>query len=91
MFDLQTGRAHVAVEHIMLWEDQVHTSNHYYVDTVAKVRESINDVNFVSDEASYVTTGEAERMRTAISNEQQNFVEMQIQLFARWKVMKKRL
>ena len=91
MFDVQTGRARAAVEDIMLWEDQAHTSNHYYMDTVAKVRESINDVKFVSDKASYVTTGEAKRMRTAISNEQQNLVEMQIQLFAYWKVMKKRL
>ena len=91
MFDAQRARAHASAEDIMLWEQQVHTSNHYYMDTVTKLRESINDEDFVADDTSMILTTDAERMRTAISNQQQNLVDMQIQLFAYWKVMKKRL
>uniref|UniRef100_A0A7S2N5B3 Dynamin GTPase n=2 Tax=Helicotheca tamesis TaxID=374047 RepID=A0A7S2N5B3_9STRA len=72
---------------IIEWEDSMHSSNHYFMDTVQSIRENIFDDG--SATPSYLADLDPERIKF-MSNEEQKLVDMQIEIFAYWKLMKKR-
>ena len=92
--DKRAAEAHATAKHLLTWECVVHTSNHYYMDTVNSVRQAIGAAATGAATTSSCPVDEhtVKRLKTAYSsNEAQKVVDMQIELFAYWKMMKKRL
>eukprot|EP00951_Prasinocladus_malaysianus_P015193 scaffold116289_cov31-Prasinocladus_malaysianus.AAC.2 len=104
--DLMAGQKavmHRTLENILRWECTIHTSNHYYMSTVQSVRADLfaesspiletGDETCPSEAAkSYVKfMGLSAAAVKAMSNQEQEVVDMQIKVFAYWKTMKKRL
>ena len=93
------------IKQILRWEENIHTSNHYYMSTVQSVRESL----FSNPQASATNDGADEILANGardkfvgmmdltaekvklMSNFDQEVVDLQIKVFAYWKTMKKRL
>lgn len=73
---------------ILEWEDSICSSNHYFMDTVQSIRSSLSDDE--SDRPAYLKHL-SDKMIKKMSNEDQRIVDMQIEIFAYWKLMKKRL
>jgi GTPase SAR1 family protein len=73
---------------ILEWEDSICSSNHYFMDTVQSIRSSLLDDE--SDRPAYLKHL-SDKMIKKMSNEDQRIVDMQIEIFAYWKLMKKRL
>ena len=73
---------------ILEWEESVCSSNHYFMDTVQSIRSIIADTK--NDRLSYLKHL-SEASIKLMSNEDQRIVDMQIEIFAYWKLMKKRV
>ena len=77
---------------ILEWEQTICSSNHYFMDTVNLVKAQVYDEDPRSngDRPEYLQGLTAESIRS-MSNEDQKLVDIQIELFAYWKLMKKRM
>ena len=73
---------------ILEWEESVCSSNHYFMHTVQSIRSII--ANTENDKPSYLKHL-SEASIKLMSNEDQRIVDMQIEIFAYWKLIKKRL
>jgi interferon-induced GTP-binding protein Mx1 len=88
---LVTQQASILVKQhglILEWEESVCSSNHYFMDTVQSIRSIIADTE--NDRPSYLKHL-SEASIKLMSNEDQRIVDMQIEIFAYWKLMKKRV
>eukprot|EP00978_Attheya_sp_CCMP212_P004325 scaffold9455_cov54-Attheya_sp.AAC.1 len=72
---------------ILGWEESVRSSNHYFMDTVQSIRASISSAS--EEKPSYLQHLTDAGIRE-MSNDEQRLVDMQIEIFAYWKLMKKR-
>eukprot|EP00038_Savillea_parva_P017782 m.21509 g.21509 ORF g.21509 m.21509 type:complete len:415 (+) comp3903_c0_seq1:1424-2668(+) len=83
------------LELLLRWESIVHTSNHYFMDTVKKVRAAIEASRGEQKEGQWshtITLTDAKRLDAqGRSNEEQKVMDMQIEIYAYWKTMRKRL
>lgn len=70
--DEQTALAHATMAEMMKWEGTVHSSNHYFMQTVNKIK--------VREDGGWDTSNETEKVG-----------DLQIELYAYWKLMLKRL
>uniref|UniRef100_A0A7S4JM12 Dynamin GTPase n=1 Tax=Odontella aurita TaxID=265563 RepID=A0A7S4JM12_9STRA len=73
--------------YILEWEETINSSNHYFMDTVQSIRSSIFDED--AEKPAYLNDLTPKSIK-AMSNEDQKLVDMQIEIFAYWKLMKKR-
>jgi len=73
---------------ILDFESSIVSSNHYFMDTVNSVRKDLSDSD--EDRPLYLKKLSTSII-AAMSNEDQRLVDMQIEIFAYWKLMKKRL
>ena len=73
---------------ILEWEESISSSNHYFMDTVQSIRSSLSDDE--EERPAYLQHLSDQKIKK-MSNEDQRIVDMQIELFAYWKMMKKRL
>lgn len=73
---------------ILDFESSIVSSNHYFMDTVNSVRKNLSDSD--EDRPLYLKKLSTSII-AAMSNEDQRLVDMQIEIFAYWKLMKKRL
>ena len=70
---------------------QVNTLNHYYMDTVQKVRSQIIEQSLPVDKSKYPFLANLDLTSIKkMGNEEQELVDLQIKIFAYWKTMKKR-
>ena len=80
---------------LKLERDNVHTSNHYYMSTVQSLREHVANTKDGEDQKpdrpDYLPKAWTASKLASMSNEEQQIVDMQFQMFAYWKTMKKRL
>eukprot|EP00928_Gymnodinium_smaydae_P063781 TRINITY_DN47275_c0_g1_i1.p1 TRINITY_DN47275_c0_g1~~TRINITY_DN47275_c0_g1_i1.p1 ORF type:complete len:384 (+),score=48.79 TRINITY_DN47275_c0_g1_i1:127-1152(+) len=89
----QVQLAREAVKSILAWEEScVFTENHYFMDTVQSLRKALlsgERILELPDEFSCLGDDAVRKLRS-LSNEEQRIVDVQIEIFAYWKVMKKR-
>jgi len=89
LFNAQASELEHYHEKILEWEENVCSSNHYFMDTVNSIRTSVYETDN-EEKPLYLRHLTAEAI-AAMSNEDQKLVDQQIELFAYWKLMKKRL
>jgi GTPase SAR1 family protein len=86
----------VELEHyhsrILEWEETICSNNHYFMDTVNSIKAQVydSDLSNQKDKPLYLQGLDPKTIK-AMSNEDQKLVDMQIEIFAYWKLMKKRL
>lgn len=73
---------------ILEWEESVCSSNHYFMDTVQSIRSSLSAQE--ADKPPYLKHLSDTKIKR-MNNEDQRLLDMQIEIFAYWKLMKKRL
>jgi hypothetical protein len=73
---------------ILEWEELVCSSNHYFIDTVQSIRSIIADTK--NDRPFYLKHLTEASMKL-MSNKDQRIVDIQIEIFSYWKLMKKLL
>jgi GTPase SAR1 family protein len=74
---------------IIEWEENIRSSNHYFMDTVTAIKAEVyNDTG--EERPSYLRCLSSQMIKE-MSNEDQKLVDIQIEIFAYWKLMKKRL
>ena len=79
---------------LKLEHENVHTSNSYFMSTVQSLREHISKAKpgkDQSDRPDYLPKAWTAEKLASMSNEEQQIVDLQLQMFAYWKTMKKRL
>lgn len=74
---------------ILEWEENICSSNHYFMDTVNSIRSSVYETKD-EEKPLYLRHLTAKAIK-AMSNEDQKLIDVQIEIFAYWKLMKKRL
>ena len=77
------------------WESTVLTKNHYFMDTVQSMRKHLLETPKEDQEEEppkrfAFLSGQLAALR-AMSNDQQRIVDLQIEIYAYWKTMRKRL
>mmetsp|Transcript_63843 Transcript_63843/g.128307 ORF Transcript_63843/g.128307 Transcript_63843/m.128307 type:complete len:890 (-) Transcript_63843:212-2881(-) len=91
VFKDQQRQAHAMTQQVLWMEmQQIHSSNHYFMDTVQDLRkylknpeaEKIQKFSFISQEKRTLLKG--------LSNEDQRDLDLCIEIFAYWKMLKKR-
>lgn len=75
---------------LLEWEQDIATVNHYYMDIVAKVRTELRQGNVSLTMPGFSGPIPADEIKK-LSNESQALLELQIKLWAYWKVMLRRL
>eukprot|EP00923_Selenidium_pygospionis_P018836 GHVN01032884.1.p1 GENE.GHVN01032884.1~~GHVN01032884.1.p1 ORF type:complete len:431 (-),score=61.85 GHVN01032884.1:265-1557(-) len=76
------------VEMLLAWEDQIITRNHYFMDTVQSLRHKV--YHTLDEDGDGMSQSFMDFIR-GLSNESQRVADTQIELFAYYKVMRKRL
>lgn len=101
LFERKKKDALAMTANLLQWEDTVHTHNHYYMATVQALRKKLlvseekDDEEtpvvpaVVNDEFAFLTKHASSLGK--LSNEEQKYLDLQIEIFAYWKTMKKRL
>jgi hypothetical protein len=83
----------VELEHyhnkIIEWEENIRSSNHYFMDTVNAIKAEV--FNYTGEERPSYLRSLSSQIIKEMSNEDQKFVDIQIEIYAYWKLMKKRL
>ena len=74
---------------IIEWEDNIRSSNHYFMDTVNAIKAEV--YNDTGEERPSYLRGLSFQIIKEMSNEDQKLVDIQIEIYAYWKLMKKRL
>lgn len=89
LLDKRLGELEGFHDKFLEWENDIATANDYYMDTVQSIRGHLLKDN-VHPPPAYL--GNLTRARfKRMSNEEQKLVDEQIEIFAYWKVLKKRL
>jgi len=91
----QKKQSHEMTRQILAWEDSiVFTENHYFMDTVQSLRKLILGADSITEKMpeqfAFLSSKTLENLRN-LSNEEQRIVDVQIEIYAYWKTMKKRL
>jgi GTPase SAR1 family protein len=89
IFNTQAAELERYHDKILEWEENVCSSNHYFMDTVNSIRSTLYESED-EEKPLYLRHLTAEAI-ARMSNEDQKLVDQQIELFAYWKLMKKRL
>jgi hypothetical protein len=84
--DDQLAVAKKGCDKLLLWEDELHTSNHYFMTTVQNMREGKFPAS-IAGAARHIAVAAVKQL----SNEEQQLVDLQHGCLAYWKTVKKRL
>jgi hypothetical protein len=90
MFQEQQQQAKEMAKYMLALEEDVHTHNHYYTQTVQKLREmlvqgSVSGAEAKDEFASFLSVASVKEIR-AMSIDDSRTLDLQIEIFAYWKV-----